>query len=74
MIAFFPADGEDSRAGQELPFAEFGRFCHNPGPFSIGGETVMVDTTDFTRAGFAAKCEKAAHFFGDPLPTGAELC
>ena len=31
--------GEDSRTGRELPFAEFGRFCHNPGPFSIGGET-----------------------------------
>ncbi len=60
--------------GRMVPFAEFGRFCHNLGPFSIGGETVMVDTTDFSRAGFAAKCEKAAHFFGDPLPTGAELC
>ncbi len=74
MIAFFPADGEDSRTGRELPFAEFGRFCHNLGPFSIGGETVMVDAAGFSRAGFAAKCEKAAHFFGDPLPTGAELC
>lgn len=66
--------GEASRTGREVPFAEFGRFCHNLGPFSIGGETVPEDAADFTRVDFAALCEKAAHFFGDPLPTGAELC
>lgn len=42
--------------------------------FSIGGETVAVDTSDFSRVDFDALCEKAAVFLGKPLPTGDGLC
>ncbi len=68
-----PERGEVNKMGREVPFEEFDRLCHNLDPFSIGGETVMVDTTDFTRVDFAALCEKAARFLGNPLPTGTEL-
>lgn len=69
-----PERGEVNKMGREVPFEEFDRLCHNLDPFSIGGETVAVDTSDFSRVDFDALCEKAAAFLGKPLPTGARLC
>ena len=58
--------GEVNKIGEDVPFDMFNQWCHNLDDFDIGGETVRVDTTDFSNVNFDT-CIKLAKGFMDRL-------
>ena len=58
--------GEVNKIGEDVPYDMFRQWCRNLGGFDIGGETVRVDTTDFSSVNFNT-CIKLAKEFMDKL-------
>lgn len=57
-----PERGQANTMGFEPSHADFDAWCHNLDPFSIGGECVQVDTTDFASVDFARHVALAERF------------
>lgn len=56
--------GQANKIGSFLPYSTFDRWCHNLDNFSVGGEIIPVDTTDFSCVDFDAYIESARQFMG----------
>ena len=57
-----PERGDANRDFTEVTFADFDRYCHRLDDFSVGGQTVLVDTTSFDAVDFARHIDTARHF------------
>lgn len=47
-----PERGQANRIGHGISYEVFDKWCHNLDGFSVGGETVRIDTTDFDKVSF----------------------
>lgn len=56
--------GQANKLGEELPYDIFDQWCHNLDNFTVSGEIIRVDTTDFTRVDFNNYIESARQFMG----------
>ena len=56
--------GEVNKIGADVPYVTFNQWCHNFDDFDIGGETIRVDTTDFSNIDFNTYIELAKEFMG----------
>lgn len=56
--------GEVNKIGADVPYAIFNQWCRNLNDFDIGGETVRVDTTDFSNVNFNTYIKLAKEFMG----------
>lgn len=54
--------GEVNKIGMDVPYDTFNQWCHNLDNFDIGGETVRVDTTNFSNVNFNTYIELAKGF------------
>ncbi len=59
--------GEVNKIGMDVSYDTFDQWCHNFDDFDIGGETVRVDTTNFTNVDFNTYIKLAKEFM-DNLP------
>ena len=59
--------GEVNKIGMDVSYDTFNQWCHNLDGFDIGGETVRVDTTNFTNVDFNTYIKLAKEFM-DNLP------
>ena len=57
-----PERGDANRDFEEIPFEVFDGYCRNLESFSIGGEVVRIDTTDFESVDFERHIEQARLF------------
>jgi len=57
-----PERGDANRAFTDIHFSNFNTACHNLDTFSIGGEEIVVDTTDFSSVDFEALVNRAREF------------
>ena len=60
--------GEVNKIGTDVPCGAFYQWCRDLDGFDIGGETVRVDTTDFSRVNFDAYIKLAKEFMEKPNP------
>ena len=58
-----PERGDANRDFNEPTFAEFDRTCLGLEKFDVGGESIVVDTTDFSKVNFSNLTEKAHSLF-----------
>ena len=56
--------GEVNKIGMDVSYDTFSQWCHNFDDFDIGGETIRVDTTDFSNVDFNT-CIRLAKEFMD---------
>lgn len=54
--------GEVNKLGIDVPYDTFGQWCRNLDGFDIGGETVRVDTTNFSNVNFNTYINLAKEF------------
>ena len=54
-----PERGEANKIGTDVPYATFNQWCHSLDDFDIGGQTLRVDTTDFSAVDFNRLIELA---------------
>lgn len=54
--------GEVNKIGTNVPYDTFNQWCRNLDDFDIGGETVQVDTTDFSNVNFNSYIKLAKGF------------
>ncbi len=54
--------GEVNKIGMDVPYETFNQWCHNLDDFDIGGETVRVDTTNFSNVNFNTYIKLAKEF------------
>ncbi len=54
--------GEVNKIGLDVPYDTFHQWCRNLDGFDIGGETVRVDTTNFSNVNFNTYIELAKEF------------
>ncbi len=54
--------GEVNKIGIDVPYETFDQWCHNLDDFDIGGETVRVDTTNFSNVDFNTYIKLAKRF------------
>ena len=54
--------GEVNKIGMDVPYDTFNQWCHNLDNFDIGGETVRVDTTNFSNVNFNTYIKLAKRF------------
>ena len=54
--------GEVNKIGEDVPYTSFHQWCRDLDDFDIGGETVRVDTTDFSNVNFNAYIKLAREF------------
>ena len=57
-----PERGDANRMFVDLSYDDFERYCHNLDGFSVGGDVIVVDTTDFENVDFAEHIESACEF------------
>lgn len=57
--------GEVNKLGMDIPYDMFDQWCHQLDDFNIGGETVRVDTTNFSNVNFNAYIKLAKEWM-DP--------
>lgn len=57
-----PERGDANRDFDETPYDVFDRYCRILDGFSVGGELVNIDTTDFEKVDFTHHIEKARLF------------
>jgi len=57
-----PERGDANKDFAEVPYDKFDGYCHNFDNFSVGGEIVEVDTTDFGKIDFGGHIERARLF------------
>jgi len=57
-----PERGDANRDFEEVTYERFSEYCHNLDKFSVGGEVIKVDTTDFEKVDFTRHIEKANMF------------
>lgn len=60
--------GEVNKIRMDVSYDKFNQWCHNFDDFDIGGETIQVDTTDFSNVDFNT-CIRSAKEFMDKLNT-----
>ena len=58
--------GEVNKIGTDVPYDTFNQWCHNLDNFDIGGETVQVDTTNFSKVNFNTYIKLAKGFMDKP--------
>lgn len=58
--------GDANRIGEDVSYVTFDRWCHDLDDFDIGGETIRVDTTDFSKVDFDTYIESAKKFILRP--------
>lgn len=56
--------GEVNKIGEDVPYATFQQWCRGLDHFDVGGETVRVDTTDFSKVDFDAYIKLAKECVG----------
>ncbi len=54
--------GEVNKIGMDVPFGTFNQWCRNLDNFDIGGETIQVDTTNFSNVNFNTYIKLAKKF------------
>lgn len=54
--------GQANKLGFEVKFEDFDRWCHNLDSFSVGGEVIEVDTSDFSKVNFREYLKVAEEF------------
>ncbi len=54
--------GEVNKFGIDVPYDTFNQWCHNLDSFDIGGETVRIDTTNFSSVNFMTYIKLAKGF------------
>lgn len=54
--------GEVNKFGIDVPYDTFNQWCHNLDSFDIGGETVRIDTTNFSSVNFITYIKLAKGF------------
>lgn len=54
--------GEVNKFGIDVPYDTFNQWCHNLDSFDIGGETVRIDTTNFSSVNFMTYVKLAKGF------------
>ena len=57
-----PERGQVNAMLGEIPYNDFDRLCRNLDGFTVGGEIIKVDTTDFGEVDFEAHIERARQF------------
>ena len=57
-----PDRGQANRMFAETSQIDFNRFCHNLDDFDVGGEKIIIDTTDFAKVDFESHIEAARAF------------
>jgi predicted kinase len=57
-----PGRGRANRTQYEITYEDFERYCHNLDGFDIGGETIEIDGTDFSKVDFEKHIETARIF------------
>ena len=57
--------GEVNKIGTDVPYDTFNQWCRNLDDFDIGGETVQVDTTDFSNVNFNSYIKLAKRFMNN---------
>jgi deoxyadenosine/deoxycytidine kinase len=57
-----PERGDANRDFEEVPYERFSQYCYNLDKFSVGGEVIKVDTTDFSKVNFVEHIERARLF------------
>ena len=57
-----PDRGDVNRMGRMVPWEEFDTLCHNLDSFSLPGERILVDTTDFSHLDVNGLIDIAARF------------
>lgn len=56
--------GEANKIGEDVPYATFHQWCRNLDGFDVGGETIQVDTTEFSNVDFNTCIKLAKEFMG----------
>lgn len=51
-----------NKIGKDVPYATFNQWCHNLDDFDVGGETVRIDTTNFSNVNFNNYIQLAKDF------------
>ena len=51
-----------NKIGMDVPYDTFNQWCHNLDSFDIGGETVRIDTTNFSSVNFMTYIKLAKGF------------
>ena len=59
-----PERGQVNMLDYEPSLDEFKLWCHNLNAFSVGGEVIEIDTTDFHLVNFEQRIETARYFLG----------
>lgn len=54
--------GEVNKIGEDVPYVTFNQWCHNLDDFNVGGETIRIDTTNFSNVNFDAYIKLAKEF------------
>lgn len=57
--------GQANKMHSEITYADFNRWCHNLDPFTVGGTTIPIDTTDFAEVDFEHHVKTACLFVTD---------
>ena len=47
-----PERGQVNAMFGDIPYDDFDKLCHNLDAFDVGGETIKIDTTDFSKVDF----------------------
>lgn len=59
--------GQANKMGFEVKYEDFDRWCHNLDSFSIGGEVIEIDTSDFTKVDFSKYIKLSENFINGNL-------
>jgi hypothetical protein len=65
-----PERGQVNTFDAEILYSEFDMWCHNLDAFSVGGEVIKVDTTDFDKVDFNSYIKSANLFIEFYSPGG----
>jgi uridine kinase len=57
-----PERGQANAMHGDISYADFDQVCRNLDSFSVGGEVVVIDTTDFARVDFVSHIDRARRF------------
>ena len=57
-----PERGHVNAMYSDVKYEDFNKYCHNLDAFDIGGETIIIDTTDFDNIDFIGYVEIAKKF------------
>jgi hypothetical protein len=57
--------GDANRDFEEIPYDKFNTDCRNLKPFNIGGEVIIIDTSDYESVDFMSYIEKTQIFINE---------